>query len=250
MNTKLTRPATADGLFVWVLHRFAEVFEEHAIVKGGIALRLLDCPRSTTDIDYVFVPFASKNDVVGQLRQVLGEVDGAEVDVRVHSKMIRAALRVDGVAIQIEANVDAACPSLAVSTAGFARAQGQASRIVRVMAVDRALAHKLAAWNERRLLRDLYDVYYLAVRLGAVPELAVLQQRLQQVESRLPALRRRRTMTLAELLAALQAAVAALDEDMLRDELAPVLPADELAGLVLRLRGGVVKVVELLQPHA
>jgi len=142
------------------------------------------------------------------------------------------------------------CPSLAVPTAGFARAQGQASRLVRVMAVDRALAHKLAAWNERRLLRDLYDVYYLAVRLGAVPELAVLQQRLLQVESRLPALRRRRTMTLAELLAALQVAVAALDEDSLRDELAPILPADELAGLVPRLRGGVVKVVEALQPHA
>lgn len=118
------------------------------------------------------------------------------------------------------------------------------------MAVDRALAHKLAAWNERRLLRDLYDVYYLAVRLGAVPELAVLQQRLQQVESRLPALRRRRTMSLAELLAALQAAVAALDEESLRDELAPILPADELAGLILRLRGGVVKVVEGLHPQA
>ena len=57
-------------------------------------------------------------------------------------------------------------------------------------------------------------------------------------------------MSLAELLAALQAAVATLDEESLRDELAPILPADELAGLVPRLRGGVVKVVEAMRPHA
>ena len=37
MKPILQRPATAQGLFVWVLHRFAEVFEEHAVVKGGIA---------------------------------------------------------------------------------------------------------------------------------------------------------------------------------------------------------------------
>jgi len=57
MKPILQRPATAQGLFVWVLHRFAEVFEEHAVVKGGIALALHDCPRSTTDIDYVFMPY-------------------------------------------------------------------------------------------------------------------------------------------------------------------------------------------------
>lgn len=57
-------------------------------------------------------------------------------------------------------------------------AQGQPSRIVRVMALDYALAHKLAAWNERRLLRDLYDGYFLAGRLGETPVREVLDQRL------------------------------------------------------------------------
>ncbi len=72
--TTLPRPATPDGLFLWVMHRFAEVFEDHAIIKGGMALRLMDCPRSTTDIDYVFVPYRSKNDVRARIESVLAEI--------------------------------------------------------------------------------------------------------------------------------------------------------------------------------
>jgi hypothetical protein len=72
MTVPLQRPATVDGLFLWVMHRFAEVFEEHAVLKGGIALRLLDCPRSTTDIDYVFVPFRSKTGITGRSESCRG----------------------------------------------------------------------------------------------------------------------------------------------------------------------------------
>ena len=247
MKPRLTRPATADGLFVWVLHRFAEAFEEHAVVKGGIALRLLDCPRSTTDIDYVFVPFESKNDVAPRLRAVLEEIEGARVEVDVHSKTIRARLFVDAASIQIEANVDVACPSTVVPTASFALAQGQPSRLVRVMAPERALADKLAAWNERRLLRDLYDVYYLAVRIGVSPDEEALGRRLSKIESRLPALKRRTSMSFADLAREMRAALEEIDERAVRDQLAPLLPTDEIAGLVERLRAGVTKVIERLE---
>ncbi|MEQ1631065.1 MAG: nucleotidyl transferase AbiEii/AbiGii toxin family protein [Planctomycetota bacterium] len=246
MKARLSRPATADGLFVWVLHRFAEVFEEHAIVRGGVALRLLDCPRSTTDVDYVFVPFRSKNEILASIRGVLSEIEGASIEVRVHSKTIRASVRLDAVAIAIEASVGMECPSMAVATAGLAIAEGQPSRLVRVMGIDRALTHKLAAWNERRLLRDLFDVYYLVARLGAKPELDVLRKRLSKFESRLPVLRKRKSMTLSVFAAELQREVDAVEEGRIADELAPVLPADELAGLVPRLRAAVLRVVELV----
>lgn len=100
-----------------VLHRFAEAFEDHAILKGGIALRLFDCPRSTTDIDYVFVPFRTKKDARGRIEGILGEIEGAEVAVAVHSKMLRASVRVDSVAIQIEVSSElrAAADSLTES---------------------------------------------------------------------------------------------------------------------------------------
>lgn len=247
MTTPLTRPATADGLFLWILHRFAEAFEAKAILKGGIELRLFDCPRSTTDVDYVFVPFRSKNDVRDRIEAVLREIDGAEVHVAVHSKMIRASLRVDGVAVQIEANVAMECPSQPLATAEFARSQGQPSRLVRVMAPDCALAHKLAAWNERRLLRDLYDAYFLTVRIGAKPDLSILAKRLARIESRHPAVRGRRKMRASELAAELRAEVEAIPDKRVREELAPLLPPDELAGLIPRIRSAIVRIAERLE---
>ncbi len=247
MTVPLKRPATPDGLFLWVMHRFAEAFEEHAIIKGGLALRLFDCPRSTTDIDYVFAPFRSKNEIRARIERVLAEIEGAGVEVATHSKMLRARVRVDAAAIQIEANVAQACPTTAVPTAGFATAQGQPSRIVRVMALNHALAHKLAAWNERRLLRDLYDCYFLTSRLGETPDLDALDARLARIESRLPRLRSRSKMTRGELAAELRAAAEALTQDALRQELAPILPLDELEGLIPRLRSALVKVAELLE---
>lgn len=247
MTVPPQRPATPDGLFLWVMHRFAEAFEEHAILKGGIALRLFDCPRSTTDIDYVLVPFRSKEDVRARIEEILAEIEGARIDVASHSKMLRAGIRVDDAAIQVEVNVDAACPSMPVPTAGFAAAQGQPSRIVRVMALDYALAQKLAAWNERRLARDLYDCYFLAGRMGATPDLEALDARLAGVDSRLPRLRKRKQMTRAELAAELRAAVGPLADDALAEELTPILPADELVALAARMRPVAVRIAELLE---
>ncbi len=171
MNASPQHPATRDGLMVRVMHRFALAFAEHAIIKGGMALRLLDSPRSTTDIDYVFVPYKSKKDIVSRVRDILGEIEEADVKVTLHSTMLRADIRTDSAAIQIEASVDLACDSIPVATGGFAREQGLPSQIVRILRPDTALAHKLAAWNERRLARDLYDCYFLASRLGEKPNL-------------------------------------------------------------------------------
>ena len=247
MTTPLPRPATVDGLFLWVLHRFAEVFADHAVLKGGIALRLLDCPRSTTDIDYVFVPYRSKTQIRNRIEEVLHEVDGGRVTVAVHSKMVRASLQVDDARIQIEANVDLTCDATAMPTAEFARAQGQPSRLVRIMTPATALAHKLAAWNERRLMRDLYDVYFLSVRIGAEADRAVLDKRLARIESRHPALASRKRMSRAELAADLRSAAESMNDRQLREELAPLLPRDELTGLLPRIRSAVVRQAERLE---
>ena len=248
MTVPLQRPATADGLFLWVMHRFAEVFEEHAVLKGGIALRLLDCPRSTTDIDYVFVPFRSKAEIVDRVRHVLAELSGATVEVAVHSKMLRARVTVDAASIQIEANVGMHCATMPLSTGEFARQQGQPARIVRLMAPATSLANKLAAWNERRLVRDLYDVWFLRRRVGAEVDLAVLDARLRKIESRHPALAGRKRMTRDEFAAELQAAAGALSESALQQELAPLLPAGATVGMLPRLRGALVELAEILAP--
>jgi predicted nucleotidyltransferase component of viral defense system len=242
MTTILERPATPDRLFLWIMHRFAEVFEDHAILKGGMALRLLDSPRSTTAIDYVFVPYTSKKEVREQIERVLGELENVEVSI--HSKMLRAEIRIDEAAIQLEVNVAPQCAAIPMATGGFARTQGQPSRVVRIMSLGCALAHKLAAWNERRLLRDLYDCYFLSSRLGENPDLEVLDTRLGSVSSRLPRLRKVQRMSRADLALELREAAGNLTQESLNEELAGILPAEELAGLAPRVKAAITKIAE------
>lgn len=249
MTARLDRPATRDELFLWIMHRFAEVFEEHAVLKGGMALRLMDCPRHTVDIDYVFVPFVSKKEIAVRVREVLSEIEDAEIDIRLHSKMLRAELRVDEAAVLIEANVAERCPSIPMSTGSFARSSGQPAQVVRIMSPAVALSHKLAAWNERRLLRDLYDCTFLSARAGAAPDDDVLDARLSKIESRLPGMRKRRAMSRAELAAELRDKVAGLSDDDCQRELSGLLPAAELAGLALRIRAGVTKLADHVAGH-
>lgn len=239
MTAQLDRPATRDGLFLWVMHRFSEVFEDHAVLKGGMALRLMNCPRRTVDIGYVFVPFDSKKQIVDRVNDVLTEIDGAEIDSGLHSKMLRVGLRVDGVAIQVEVNVDESCETIPMTTGEFASSVGKPAQVVRIMDPSSALAHKLAAWNERRLLRDLFDCTFLSGRVGAKPDLAVLDRRLSRVESRLPTLKRRRSVSREELAAELRDAVGELVDSDLEAELAGLLPMEEFAGLAIRIRGAV-----------
>lgn len=246
MSAPPRRPTTPEALFLWVMHRFAEVFEDHAILKGGMELRLLDSPRSTTDIDYVFVPFRSKKDVLEPITAVLEELTDADVNIQLHSKMLRATIRLDSAAIQVEVNVADSCRSVPMATGGFATALGRPSQVVRVMALDCALANKLAAWNERRLLRDLYDVYFLAARLGERPDMDVLDSRLAAVESRLPALASRRSMSRQELGQELSAAASALSAEAIGEELGPLLAPEELAGLAPRIRAAVTGLAEAL----
>ena len=247
MSARLDRPATRDGLFLWIMHRFAEVFEEHAVIEGGMALRLLDCPRRTMDIDYVFVPFESKKEIVDRIAELLHEIDGASVDMDLHSKMLRVDLRVDDVRVQIEANVALQCETVPMTTGGFAQSVGQPSQVVRIMSPATALSRKLAAWNERRLLRDLYDCYYLAARAGSLPDPGVLDHRLTKIESRLPTLKGIRRMSRAQLAGALREGVGTLTDVDLEKELAGLLPAEELVGLAIRIRAAVAGLADTIE---
>ena len=98
------------------MHRFASLFDQHAILRGGMALRLLDSPRSTTAIDYVFVPYTSKREVKDLIEEAMAGLVDASVEISLHSKMIRARVRVDDAQIQIEINVATQCPAIPMAT--------------------------------------------------------------------------------------------------------------------------------------
>ena len=67
---------TVEELMLFIINLFGEHFPQSAILKGGMALRLLDCPRFTNDLDYVFIPYKSKNDIVDDVCKLLDSVDG------------------------------------------------------------------------------------------------------------------------------------------------------------------------------
>ncbi|OGR11778.1 MAG: hypothetical protein A2341_02525 [Deltaproteobacteria bacterium RIFOXYB12_FULL_58_9] len=235
-----------EGLMLWVIHRLADELKDHAVLKGGMALRLLESPRYTNDLDFVAVPYTSKKEIAPVIERILGGLEGAKVQTTLHSKMIRSVIQLDDAAVQLEISVSARCDSIPVSTAPMARSEGLPPQVVRIMAPDVALAHKLAAWNERRLLRDLYDVYFLAGRVGATPNADVLTDRLARVQSRLPKLRSRRRMSVAELLVDLSATLDALTDAEVEREIGGLVDAMELPGLAARIRVTLRRVMEQL----
>lgn len=239
MATQVQRPATEDALFLWVMHRFGEVFGNRAILKGGMALRLQGCQRSTTDIDYVFVPFESKNDIRTEIEDTLRELEAATIEITIHSTMLRAYVSLDDASIQVEAAVAMDCASQAVATAEFARSLQCPSQIIRVVASNIALANKLAAWNERRLLRDLYDIYFLFDVVGTDVDRETLLRRLARMKSRLPALREVKSMTLGQLASELDSQASRLENDSLERDLKRLLPPSETAGLASRIRSAI-----------
>ena len=210
-------------------------------------MKLIDSPRSTTDIDYVFAPFTSKKDIRSRVTLALQSLDGADVQISLHSKMLRAEVRMDDAAIQVEVSVASECDGVAMSTGGFARQLGQPARVIRIMSPEWSFAHKLAAWNERRLTRDLYDCYFFASRLGVTLAIEVLDRRLADVVSRIPALARRKTMSRTELASDLRTEAGSLTQDRVDAELGGLLPATETAGLALRIKASMAGLAEWLE---
>ena len=44
-----------EALLAWIVDFFSTSFGNSAILKGGMALRLMHSPRYTNDVDYIFI---------------------------------------------------------------------------------------------------------------------------------------------------------------------------------------------------
>ena len=226
-----------ERLMVEIINRLADKFGPHAVLKGGMVLRLLDCPRLTNDLDYVFVPYRSKNEIAERVVATLRTIPDAKVTWTVNSKCLRCIVAQGDVSVQVEAQVAADCESTELSTAQLSRMHGTQGRVIRAMSLGQALAHKLAAWNERRLMRDLYDIYFLSRVLNAKIDRATLIRRLAKIESRRPkSTNKAGKMTLEQFTAELRKAATELSDREIAAELRDTLSATELAGLELKIR--------------
>jgi predicted nucleotidyltransferase component of viral defense system len=235
-----------ESLMVLVMNHFADRFSNHAILKGGMELRLLDCPRFTNDLDYVFIPFSSKKDLRDIVVEALKEIPGTAVTSSINSKCLRCVVELENTKLQIEINAEKECPSLELSTSALAREKGQQGRIIRVMRPDHALAHKIAAWNERNLMRDMFDIYFLFERNGVKPEVEVLRKRLAASEIRTSGKTKKIGMTVQELCGKMNAFVESVTQDEIDVELKDYLIGEERSGLELKFRAALKKLVEYL----
>jgi hypothetical protein len=226
-----------ETLLIEVIDRMAARFESQAILRGGMVLRVLGCERFTNNVDYLLVPFRSKKDVVQDVLRVLGELENVTLTHSLNSKCLRVILKRGQTVAQVEINVDQQAATRTLSTKGLVENLPLPPRLIPVVDFPVALADKMAAWNERRLLRDLYDIWFF-LRMGVKVDEGHLCKRLQKPEySRLvPASQRLRDKTPSGLTNLLHNEVLTLSEANLRESLSDLLPEMELTELDMRMK--------------
>jgi predicted nucleotidyltransferase component of viral defense system len=231
-----------EALLVMVMDLFAKKFGKHAVLRGGMVLRILGCERMTNDLDYVFVPFKSKNDLVEEILGALREIDGCEISYSLNSKCLRVVLKNGNVLVQIEAKAALNAVVSVVSTSSLSKTYGYPPRLVSVVDFPVALADKMAAWNERRLIRDIYDIWFY-LKMGVRPDFSTLHDRLARpnYSRNVKKSDRFASNAVSEFFVFLSDKVNSLDDTDVKEELADYLPENEFRGLAARFKAEIAK---------
>ena len=239
-----------DQLFYFLIHTISEDFQDHAILKGGMVLKLFGSRRETYDLDFIFVSFDSKKDLSITIRKFFNSIEGLNSKVTLNSKMIRVLVSVGDIKAQVEINIASGVKTDVVSTVALKDSKTTVvPKVIKIMSLDVALSHKLAAWNERRLIRDLYDISYLFDVQNIIPDIDTLLNRLDSIESRIPSLRKVKKMNLAEFSIALKKECQLITQKRVEDELSALLDENEIAGLSMRMLDSIHRLVLLLESN-
>jgi predicted nucleotidyltransferase component of viral defense system len=174
-----------ESFMSWLINFFADKFPRHAILKGGMVLKIIGCPRSTNDIDYVFVPYKSKKDILPMIEKAIHNIPQLSMTHTFHSTNLRLIMILTNpngqFQTQVEISVSDSVETEIMSTNDYALSYNNSPHIIHVIRFDVALAHKMAAWNERELMRDLYDIYFIYHALKTRPNIDILKQRLTKI---------------------------------------------------------------------
>ena len=236
-----------EALLVKVIDLFAEHFDKHAVLRGGMVLRVLGCTRMTNDVDYLFVPFKSKKDIVEDVVSTLKKIEGADVRHSLNSKCLRVILTVNGVSVQIEVKVALDVPTSILTTKELASVYGYPPRLIPVVDYPIALADKMAAWNDRRLIRDIYDIWFY-LKMGVRPDRIILEKRLAKPNySRLVKSSEHFCGSTAEdFFDFLNLKVQALTDEEIAASLSDYLLPSEMPGLAMHFRAETAKLESLV----
>lgn len=230
---------TQEDLQIFLIHFLGKIFPQNAILKGGMAMKLLlNCPRYTNDLDYIFVPFKSRKPVLKQLCEALSTVDFLTITAtHQHSSTFVIEIQTNTepeISAAIEFNVQLECNRVPVSTRRLALIIQQPGQLVNVTNPQEAMAHKIAAWLERDLMRDLYDIYFF-VQSGFSPDKKTLEDRLSNINNLNKRRKLPKKMEIGDLAELLKKRLLALTDSEI-DTLGAILPQDEIILLKTQLK--------------
>lgn len=231
-----------EQLLAKILNIFSDRFNQHAVLRGGMVLRLLGSSRLTNDLDYVFTPFKSKKEIVDDVLDTLNQLEGVELQHSLNSKCLRVIISNSQTTVQIEAKVAEEVATDVSSTKELADIYSLPPRLIPVMDYSVALAHKMAAWNERRLVRDIYDIWFY-IQMGIRPDEKTLIQRLKKplYSKKVKPEHYFDGEGAESFYNFLRDQLSSLTEEELNQEMRAYLPPAELPGLLMKFRAALVK---------
>ena len=142
-------------------------------------LRVLGSARKTNDLDYVFVPYKSNNEIEKELVECVESVEDVHCKYALNSKCLRIDVTAGDAHVMVEASCSKELRVQKATTALLSPQYDLPKRIINVMDYSVSLSNKLAAWNERRLIRDVYDIWFF-LQMGVRPDTRVLENRLKK----------------------------------------------------------------------
>jgi predicted nucleotidyltransferase component of viral defense system len=235
-----------EELLVRLLNHLAEKLKDRMILKGGMLLRLLESPRPTQDLDFVFVSKESRKVLVKEIVAAIEEIEGMQVTRQdLNSRGIFIDVREEAGKNKATLEIDVApaphLPPEPISTARLSSRYSLAGHVVSAMALPEAFAHKIAACLERGVTRDLYDLFLLEPMTSF--DEGTLRARLDRLEIDRSKPRKVSAQEASELL---KKRLDDLTEERLREELYPLLPAENRMGLLTLIRAAVSRIIQRL----
>lgn len=236
-----------EEMLLRIMHVLGEKFRRHLVLKGGMLLRLLNCPRSTQDIDYIWLSTESKKILVRALEKALESLGDIQITA---ANLNSRGIFVDVVdrnnpelrgKIEIDVKPSLNLPSEGLSTVAIANQYAMTGRIISTIALPEAFAHKIAATIERDVARDLYDLSQFEPLCAY--DVGTLQKRLAKIEIRRA---KPKAISFPQASKLLSQRLETLTEAMVAQELHPLLPPNQRQGLVPLIRAAVSRIVARL----
>jgi predicted nucleotidyltransferase component of viral defense system len=232
----------------------SESFGPKIILRGGMILRLLDSPRATHDLDYAFIGFDSKKQIVSPILNALSNYKQIKVEYSLHSTNVRFDIKLKNgnglFYVVLEANVIKDCPSVVISTGQIAEKNHLEPKLILTMKHEIALSNKLAAWTERRLIRDLYDAYYYYRFVDVKPDIETLRRRLGKLNYADRSLKKRapKSLMLDGFYDLLANELRSLNEKDIKTGL-PNIETNLLPGLSIKIRSSLLELIDWMRSN-